>query len=161
MDFVKSQEYIAAHRDETIAEMCRFLLTDTLLFWSDNPDLFVHQQKHWQPIIDELNDVFKLKIQTTTDIIVPENKVAEIQFSQQLNRLSDKELTGCFLTATELKSVLLGFLLIKHKITAEKAFNSAFLEELYQNQFWGEDFAVAHQRENIQKRLQQITEYLK
>jgi chaperone required for assembly of F1-ATPase len=47
MDFIKSQQYIAEHRAETINDICRFLDADTLLFWDENEDLSVYQTKYW------------------------------------------------------------------------------------------------------------------
>lgn len=161
MDFAKSQEYIATHRAEIIQNMSRFLQTDTLLFWSDEPSLFAHQKKHWQPILSVLNDVFKLNLQPTTNIIPAENEQATSEFVRHLNNMSDKELTGCFLAAKEMKSVLLGLLLVKQNLNVAEAFNAAFLEELYQNKFWGEDTAALNAREKTKKQLEEITEYLK
>ena len=161
MDLLKSQKYIAAHRDETIKTLCRFLLTDTLLFWSDNPDLYAHQQKHWQPVLDTLNTVFKINLQTTTHLIPAANENVIPEFERHINAMSDKELTGCFLAAAEMKSVLLGLLLATRKITAVEAFEKAYLEELYQNQFWGEDAAALQARETAKNNLLQIEDYLK
>lgn len=161
MDFAKSREYIAAHRSETIENMCRFLQTDTLLFWSDNEALFEYQKKHWQPVLDMLNAVFKLDLQTTTGLTPPDNKHVVHEFSRCLNNMSDNELTGCFLAASEMKSVLLGLLLAKKEISASEAFKNAFLEELFQNQSWGEDFAAVEAREITKKHLEQIEGYLK
>lgn len=161
MDFAKSQDYIAAHREETIENMRRFLQTDTLLFWSDEPELYARQQKCWQPILDMLNGVFKLDLQTTTGITPAENNSAEAEFVRHLNKMSAKELTGCFLAASEMKSVLLGLLLTTQKLTTEEAFAAAFLEELYQNQAWGEDAAALNARAKTKAQLEKITEYLR
>lgn len=161
MDFSKSQNYVAAHRDETIEILRRFLQADTLLFWSEEPNLFAYQKEYWQPILDVLNGVFKLELQTTTGIIPPENRQATLEFEQYLCNMSDKELTGCFLAAQDMKSVLLGLLLAKQKLSITEAFNAAFLEELYQNQFWGEDTAAINAREKIKKQLEEIAEFIK
>lgn len=161
MDFAKSQNYVAAHRDETIEILRRYLQTDTLLFWSEEPTLFAYQKKHWQPILDVLNSVFKLELQTTTGIMPPENEQTASGFEQHLNSMSDKELTGCFLAASEMKSVLLGLLLAKQKLSVAEAFNAAFLEELYQNQFWGEDAAAINTRKKVKSQLEKIAEFIK
>ena len=160
MDFLKSQNYIAAHRDETIAEMCRFLQTDTLLFWSDKPDLFAFQQKQWKPILNELNAVFKLDLQITKGLNPPENTQAITELAYCLQKMSDTELTGCFLAALETKSVLLGLLLAKQKISVAETYNAAFLEEIFQNISWGEDTAALNARKITKSHLQQIAEFL-
>lgn len=160
MDFIKSQKYIAAHREETIKNLCRFITADTLLFWSNEPDLNAFQKKYWQPILDDLNTVFKLQIKTTTSLYAKENEELSKLFEQYLQQLSDKELTVCFLVSSELKSVLLGWLLSKQKISSDTAFEAAFLEEIYQNRLWGEDVAALNAREKTKQQLRAIEAYL-
>ncbi|MBR3676535.1 MAG: hypothetical protein IKN71_05325 [Alphaproteobacteria bacterium] len=160
MNFSEAEKYIATHRRETIQNFCRFLDTDVLLFWSDKPDLFAYQNQHWQPLLNKLNSVFKLDLQKTTTLLPPKNKTAEIIFEKILTEMPDKELTGCFLAASELKSVLLGLLLAKKEISAAEAFEASFLEELYQNKFWGEDVAAANARNTTRKSLSEVEGYL-
>ena len=160
MNFIKSQEYISSHRSQTIRDLCGFMSTDVLLFWSDDTELQMHQKTYWQSLLDCLNGVFKLDLQITTSLVVPENRQAEEEFAKHLNGLSDKELTVCSLVASETKSVLLGLLLCKQKITATEAFSAAFLEELYQNKFWGEDAEAVNLREKVKQDLLKIEEYL-
>ena len=160
MDFKQSQNYIASHREETIDILSRFMETDVLLFWSNEAELSACQKNCWQPILDDLNSVFKLCPQTTTKLYPPKNKDAEIAFKNHLETLSDKELTACFLASAEMKSVLLGLMLSKRKISAQKAFNAAFLEELYQNKLWGKDAAAANAQQNSLKNLVEIERLL-
>lgn len=161
MDFVKSQEYIAKHRSETMQNLCRFALTDVLLFWSETEDVWAMQKKCWQPVLNDLNNVFKLNFATTADFNVPQNEEPICKLADILNNLSDKELTGCFLAASETKSVLLGLMLTKQKITPSEAFSAAFLEELYQNKFWGKDPAALNLQEKTKQHLYEIAEYIK
>ncbi|MBR1825851.1 MAG: hypothetical protein IJ770_04615 [Alphaproteobacteria bacterium] len=160
MDFEKSEKYIAAHREETIEHLGRFLLADTLLFWSDKAGLNAYQKKHWRPILNDLNTVFKLDFKETISLIPAKNTNSEKKFVQLLNTLSDKELTACFFAASEMKSVLLGFLFAKHKIAEKDALEAAYLEELYQNRFWGEDIAAVNARKQSKQMLDKIAEYL-
>lgn len=161
MDIAKSQQYIAAHRDETAENLCRFIVTDTLLFWNTESDLAKYQQKYWQPILDKLNTVFKLDIQKTTTLTPAKNTHAINILKKLLSEMSDKELTTCFLAASETKSVLLGLLLAKQKISVAEAFKAAFLEELFQNKYWGEDAAAYNAREKVKQQLEQLEVYLK
>lgn len=160
MNFAEAEKYIATHHSETIDNLCRFFETDVLLFWSDKPDVYEYQNQHWQPILDKLNSVFKLDLQKTTFLISAENKKSVALFADILNSLTIKELTGCFIASSELKSVLLGLLMAKKEISASEAFNASFLEELYQNKFWGEDPAAKNARSDTQKTLSEIEGYL-
>ena len=106
MDFIAAEKYVAEHRAEIIESLCRFFATDTLLFWSDEPDLFAYQKTHWQPLLDKLNTVFKIELKITTTLIPPENNKALLQYKKQLETISDKELTVCRIAAAETKSVI-------------------------------------------------------
>ena len=161
MDFKKSKEYISSHNNETIEYLCKFLPTDTLLFWSDKDDLFAFQKQRWQPLLDVLNTVFKLNLRPSIGLESTVNNSTINTFAILLRNLSLSELTGCFLISSELKSVLLGLLLTKQKITVAQAIDAAFLEEIYQNRFWGEDVAAMHARQKSRQNLESVTEQLK
>ncbi len=160
MNIVEFQKSIAPKRTEVINNLCRFLSADTMLFWSDNPDLQAFQKKHWQPLLDKLNGVFKLNVKTTTGLYLEEDVALVHDFAKHLNNMSDKELTACFLAASKLKSVLLGLLLAKREISSDDALYASFLEEFYQNQKWGEDVAALNLRQSIKSDLDEIERYL-
>lgn len=160
MNFAEAEKYIATHRQKTMSSLCQFLDTDVLLFWSDNQDLSEYQNQYWQPLLNKLNSVFKLNLQKTTTLLPVKNKTAEIIFEKILTEMSNKELTVCFLAASELKSVLLGLMLAKKEISATEAFEASFLEELYQNKFWGEDVVAENARRTILKSLSEAERYL-
>lgn len=161
IDFVKAQEYTEKHRMDILEDMLRFMQTDTILFWSSEPNLFAYQQKHWQPIIDKVNEEFNVEFKPTTEITPPDNRDAMIQLSFYFFAIFDEELTACYLAAQEMKSALLGVALIKQKISVDEAFEAAFLEELYQNQKWGEDAAALNARAQTKEHLKEIMEYLR
>ena len=160
MNIVEFQKSIAPKKKEVINDLCRFLSADTMLFWSDNPDLQSFQKKHWQPLLDKLNGVFKLNVKTTTGLYLEEDVALVHDFTKHLNNMSDKELTACFLAASKLKSVLLGLLLAKREISSDDALYASFLEEFYQNQKWGEDVAALNLRQSVKSDLDEIERYL-
>lgn len=159
-DISKSAEYICEHRGETINNLIKFLPTDTILFWSENTELNALQQKKWQPLLDILNKTYNLNLKFTTGLTADKNESNCRVFKKMLENLSDKELTGCFLAALESKSSLLGYLLAKKKIDALEAYSAAFLEEIYQNKYWGVDEAAANKQQQVKSMLIQIEEFL-
>lgn len=160
MNINKSVEYVAAHRSETIKLLLDFMETDTILFWSDVKELCLRQQQQWQPVLDLLQQNFGLDFNTTVGLYPADNTECRRKFSDILQKMSDNELTACFLTSSESKSVLLGMLMSKRQITAQEVFFKAFLEELYQNEFWGTDEAVANKHKQILSSLCQIEDFL-
>jgi len=158
-DVGKSLQYIATNRIETIQTLQKFLLCDVLLFWSDNEELNSLQQQQWSSLLQKLQEEYALCLQTTCFLSVPDNSGAEKRFEELLQNMTDEELTVCMLSAEKLKSVLLGFLLAKKQIKAEQAFAAAYLEELYQNKYWGTDEEADKSRQQIKEELLQIEEY--
>lgn len=159
-ELAKSYEYIRNHRAETIAALQKFFATDTLLFWSDNPNLYARQKKQWQPLFDTFAQKYSLHLRSTTSLSVPENDAACTSYCRLLETLSDKCLTVCFLASAITKSVLIGCLLAQKEIDASTAFKTAFLEELYQNEQWGEDAEVLSSRQKIKDDLAALENFL-
>lgn len=159
-DFLKSEQYIKQHRAETIDTICRFATTDLLLFWDKKEDIYERQQKIWRPLLDNTEKQLSTDIKISYSLRVPDNKVYLAALKNRINELSDKKLTTAFLTATQLKSVILGLAILDKQMNVEEIFNAAFLEELYQNELWGTDEEALQKREQIKVELQKIKEYL-
>ena len=77
-----------------------------------------------------------------------------------MENLSDRELTAVFLTATKVKSVLLGLSILSGK-SADDIINAAFLEDLYQNEIWGFDTEAIEKRKQIKEEIILIKDWIK
>ena len=75
--------------------------------------------------------------------------------------LSDKELSGFYVAALNMRSVLLALALVKGKISASEAFELSELEELYQARKWGVDQIAETRRDSIKKILISAEQYLR
>ena len=141
--------------------MAEYILTDTILFWSEEEDLKLLQQKKWQSIIDFAGKEIGINLQKTYEITPPsENNLCREAFKDYLRILYLNELTALYLAATELKSVLLAVAFIKKEISGTEAFYRAFLEEFYQNERWGTDKEAENKREQVKEKMLKIEEYL-
>ena len=162
MPFRNVEQYILQNKEDIVFLLSDYVLTDTILFWSDEDEIKFQQQKEWQPVIDFINKDVGLHLQKTFDLLPPsENEENKKALQEYLRTLYLKDLTALYLVATELKSVLLATMLIKRKINASEAFKKAFLEELFQNERWGTDKEAENKREQIKEKLLKIEEYLK
>lgn len=159
-DYLKSEEYIRQHRDETIDIICRFAKTDLLFFWDENEQIFLRQQKIWLPFLDKFEREKNVRINISKTLQVPDNEDYIVKLKSKLQDLSDKELTGVVNAAALLKSVILGLFLLDKKIKIDDIFNAAFLEDFYQNEQWGFDEEDLAKRDIIKTELQKIREYL-
>lgn len=160
-DIIKSERYISEHRPETVENMCKLAATDTLLFWSADEEVYKRQQKIWQPFLDGFGKSSGAEVKISRNLDVPDNEQCFKVLKKRIGALSDKELTAVMLAALQLRSVILGLCILDEETEIDDIFAAAFLEELYQNEFWGTDEAVAAKRELIKKELHAIRDYLK
>ena len=70
--------------------------------------------------------------------------------------LNDKEFCCWYAAALNMRSVLLGLALIKNKCNAKDAAYLSALEELWQNEQWGEDEEAKEARTIKEKELFEI-----
>lgn len=161
IDFNAAEKYVSENRDFIETTLAEFVLTDTVLFWSDKAEIKNLQREQWQPILDWLAQQYDWHFCTTEDFCLPqENERTGEIFSAYLKTLSLKKITALYLAATNMKSPLLAVAMIEGKLSAQQALGLAFLEELYQAQEWGQDAAASNLRQKILEDLQAIEEYL-
>ena len=158
----EAQQEISEHREEVIDRLVQFSLTDMLLFWGHEKDLIERQQKVWGPVLAWAKEELNTKFVTTNTLDVPEeNKGSGYRLKLFLETLSDKELAAFYAAALKTRSVLLAAAMVKGNITAEEAFNAAFLEELWQSESWGNDEEACCRRDKIKTEIQEIEDFLK
>lgn len=161
MSLANTQNYVTQNTPQVIAVLTEFVKTDTLLFWHNKAEINALQQKQWQPIIDKINTGLNTVFKSTEGLeILPQNQTSAQTFAAALSTLSPRLLTAVYAIALHLKSPLLAYAVVQKYISLNEAFNAAFLEELYQNQAWGEDVAALNNRAQIKAELEQIGAYL-
>lgn len=158
----QAEKEIAAYREEIIQRLLQFSMTDMLLFWGADKELVKRQEQQWLPVLEWARDEFKAEFVKTHGLEVPEaNKAAAIRLQNFMESLSDKELAAFYLAALNMRSVLLAAALIKGRLSAEQAYQAAYLEELFQAEKWGSDAEAAAKREERRQELLGIASFLK
>lgn len=158
----QAEAEIQQNRADIIEKLVDFSKTDALLYWDTCPDLQKRQAELWGPILDWAKQEINCCYDKTENLQVPEQKNDEVEnFRRFLSGLSNKELAAFWLAALNMRSELLAAALVKGKIDADTAFAAANLEELWQNESWGEDEDAARARKSLLTELQEISAYLK
>ena len=152
---------IGQYRAEITQKLLEFARTDVLFFWGEKKDLFLLQEKEWMPILAWAEDLFKVKLNKTADLKVPENEEMQDPLKKIFDEMSDTELACYYAAALNMRSVLLALAFVKGKLTAEKACKLAYLEEVWQNEIWGEDEDALSRRQERCDELKEIECYLK
>lgn len=153
---------IAVHREEIIKKLVQFSLTDLLLFWGNEKDLIIRQEKEWAPLLVWAQEELNTKFTVTHNLDVPDdNKTSGYRLKYFLEQMTDKELAAFYVAALNMRSVLLASALVKGRINAEQAFQAAFLEELWQAENWGTDEEAEKKRQDMKNELQEVENFLK
>ena len=157
----KAAAEIGKSRKEVIDRLVVFSQTDMLLFWGHEKDLIERQEKVWGPILQWANNEINVEFVKTQGLDVPENKASGEKLKDYLNSFSDKELAAFYVAALNMKSVLLAIALVKKRLSADEAFNAAFLDELWQAESWGVEKEAEKRRVELKKELHEIEDFLK
>lgn len=158
----KTAKEIGKNREEVVNRLVRFALTDMLLFWGQNKDLVEKQEKIWGPLLEWASYELNTKFIKTQGLDVPEQeKTSGHRLKLFLESLSDKELAAFYVAALNMKSVLLAIALVKKRLSAEEAFNAAFLDELWQAESWGVEKEAEKRRSELKKELHEVEDFLK
>jgi chaperone required for assembly of F1-ATPase len=153
---------IAENREIIIGRLIDFSMTDMLLFWGINKELAERQKQLWQPILDWMQDEINVKFITTSGLDVPrQDDIIVSQMRLFLKGLNDKQLLAFFKAALNMRSVLLAAALVKGRLTADAAFEAAFVEEIWQAENWGVVDEAESRRNDLKKELVEIENFLK
>ena len=160
--FDEAQKYISENREQVTDLLTDFSQTDVLLFLCPNAEIKKTQEQKWLPVLAQINQILNTVFKATDALeVLSQNKNSAEVFKKMLKTLSLKQLTALYLAATNLKSPLLGFAMLQQKMSAVEAFDLAYLEELCQNERWGEDAEAVEKRRKVFEVLQQVEDYIK
>lgn len=140
----------------------QFARTDCLLYWSPNEVVFARQQTLWLPILAWVGELIKGELEITKGLDEPiKNRKYAPFFEKIIQNLSDAEFAAFYLAASQMRSIILALALVKGKLSAQEAFEAAFVEELWQAEVWGADEEAEKRRQSIRSELQEIEDYLR
>ncbi len=160
-DWAVVEKDVHKNKDAIIDRLVNFALNDVLLFWSTDDKVQKEQEKLWTPIIVWANQTVNVNFKKTDTLNVQtENSNTSSKLKDYLSSFSDKELSGFYVAALNMRSVLLALALVKGKINAEQAFELSELEELYQARKWGTEPVAEARRNSIKKSLISTEQYL-
>ena len=161
-DWSVIEKDVHQNRDALIERLVNFALNDVLLFWSTDKKVHDEQEKKWSPILAWANKMVNGEFQKTSSIETPKKNIdTTLKLKDCLSSFSDKELSGFYVAALNMRSVLLALALVKGKINAKQAFELAELEELYQANKWGTEPIAEARRNSIKDALISAENYLR
>lgn len=137
---------------ELVNRLVSFASTDTILFLPDSAEA--------RKAVTIANQILQTKFVISEGIeVLGVNSLQDNQVKQYLEHVSFNKLALVYLTATELRSVLLGILFAEGKVSIESAFACAFYEELSQQHCWGCLPEMLQKQQGIKNRLKLMQEW--
>ncbi len=133
-------DLMPARREDAVREACDFARGDTLCYRVPEPrDLVERQEREWGPWLAWTEATFGARLRTTSGIgRIEQPPGALARLEAQVRALADWRLVGVHALARQLHSLVLALAVERGVLEAERAFELAHLEELYEVERWGE-----------------------
>lgn len=138
-----------------IDQLITYARSDLLCYGAEEPDdLVLRQHNAWQPILDWADETLNARFITTTGIIPVEQPVETLKaIAVALQGASVFHLAGLIDLAGIKSSVLLALAVWGGRLTPEDAFDAAFVDEMFQEEQWGEDHGALQRRSIIRNEV--------
>ena len=148
-------ELTPPRRPELVKEFNSYCATDLLCFRSENPkDLSKRQDMVWQPVLDWAADKHGLALIATTSIKAPVQATNSLTSANiYADGLGNVELTLLLHFTGSFGSGILALALMQGHMDVKAAFAASRLDEVFQNELWGEDEEAALRAQNIGNEL--------
>lgn len=151
---------VAAERSQLLLSLCEFFLTDTILF-VDKEAISEATQHSLHEALSLANRLLQTECEVCSGLQISAlNRAQQKKIKSYLQSLSDEAFAVVYLTATEIRSVLLAILLEKRQIDAQRVFDLAFFEELQCQQQWGKDAERVAAQEKILTYLKEVENFV-
>ncbi len=148
-------ELTPPRRPELVKEFSSYCKTDLLCFRSEHPrDLAKRQEEVWQPVLDWAAKQHGLALLVTTSIKAPQHTESSVSAATvYANGLGNVELTLLLHFTASFGSGVLALALMEGYLDVATVYAASRLDEVFQNELWGEDEEAALRAQNIGEEL--------
>jgi chaperone required for assembly of F1-ATPase len=153
---------VTMQRQALSDELASYLRDDVLRYRSaDDVDLAARQTNRWNPWLDWAACDCGLVMDITAGLMpLSADADMEKKLTDHFIPLTDWQFGCLYLAATLSGSVILGLAFQKGRITARDIFETAFLDELYQNSLWGADEEAKDRQSAIEAEFMDIERFM-
>ena len=153
---------VTPQRQELADEVARYIHDDVLRYRSGNDlNLASRQTEMWNPWLNWAEQACGLRLSTTVGLMpVFADDVTEHIVRSRLQPLADAQFGCLYRVATLAGSVVLGLAFQERQLDADELFETAFLDELYQNSLWGKDEEAADRQLAIRSELKNVERFM-
>lgn len=146
-------DHVESRRDEVVAEIASYIETDLLCYRDDKQaELQELQEARWQPVLDWADSALSIRLSVTGGVLPisqpPEAKRTLVVILEGMDPLA---LTAMLKLAPLFGSALLGLAVIHGRFSAEEAYDLSVLEDVWQEQKWGQDDEASQRRASLRE----------
>lgn len=152
---------VAEVPEETAKAFAAYGMSDLLCYRAENPDKLVQKQAAaWDPLLDWVQIRFDISFEVTQSVL-PVSQPVDIE-ARLISIAGDDvfRLTGLAHMAAILGSAILAIAVDETHIDAGKAYELAFLDDLYQIDEWGADAEAVDRLDKIALEIRHASSYL-
>ncbi len=142
-----------------LRELAGYGDNDLLCYRADDDDLAARQQQCWQPWLEWADSAFGVSLEVATGIM-PVNQPHAVGFHDALQQFDAWRLGALHRAVSLGGSLVLGLGFVAGRLDAEQLFNTAFLDELWQNEKWGRDYEAEDRQNYIRAELAEAARFL-
>ena len=153
---------VTPQRKALVDELAGYIHDDVLRYRSgDDMDLASQQTEIWDPWLNWAEQACGLRLLTTAGLMpVSADDATEHIVRNRLQPLADAQFGCLYRVATLSGSVVLGLAFQGRHLGADEVFETAFLDELYQNSLWGTDEEAADRQVAIRSELKNVERFM-
>ena len=153
---------VTPQRQALADELAGYINDDVLRYRSgDDLELAARQTEMWDPWLGWAEQACGLRLPATAGLMpVSADDAAERIVKDRLQPLADPQFGCLYRVATLSGSVVLGLAFHDRQLGADDVFETAFLDELYQNSLWGTDEEAAHRQATIRSELKDVERFM-
>ena len=153
---------VTPQRKALVDELAGYIHDDVLRYRSgDDLVLASRQTEIWDPWLNWAEQTCGLWLPTTAGLMpVAADDATENIVRNRLQPLADSQFSCLYRVATLSGSVVLGLAFQGQHLGADEVFETAFLDELYQNSLWGKDDEAADRQVAIKSELKNVERFM-
>ena len=157
-----AQDRIAPDPAPTVAALARYAESDMLCYRAAQPEGLVIRQHHaWQPWLDWAAQTHGARLVVTNGLMpVAQKQEAVASLREATAALEPFRLTGLSVLVPAYGSLVLGLAVAAGHLSAADAHDLSMLDELYQEELWGEDADSVARRANIARDIADAARFM-
>ena len=146
-----AQQRVAADPMASVDALAQYGETDLLCYRATHPEpLIRRQEEHWRPWLDWAALDLDAPLLVTSGIVhIAQPPDALRALRARLATHNPETLAGLGIAIPVLGSLVLGLALAEGKLDAARAHELSLLDELFQEEAWGEDFEATKRRAHV------------